>query len=125
MSSLVGLEELRIIDSFDRWEAKDGQNKENNACLCELESLLNLTSLHINIWKWNLVAEELRLSQQLVRYSIRSIVTLMNERERSFSLILPGDVKVGNWILQLARSTQSLFLNGNGSHNFNLPRLKA
>ncbi|XP_073144624.1 probable disease resistance protein At4g27220 isoform X2 [Henckelia pumila] len=120
ISSLVGLEELKIIHSFDGWEATDDENSENNARLCELESLPNLTSLHIDICKWNLFAQELCLSQQLVRYSIHSRRIRTEREERSISLKVPRDIKVGNWLLQLARSTQLLCLYGNDtSYNFN------
>lgn len=48
ISSLVGLEELKIINCFDKWESKENQSEERNAGLSELESIPSLTCLDID-----------------------------------------------------------------------------
>lgn len=102
ISSLVGLEELKIVDSFDKWEAKGDQSEERNAGLSELESLPNLTSLEIDISHPKLFAEEICFSQQLVRYTInntiRDLYDEVVEYDRKIGLYLPGHIKVGNWV---------------------------
>ncbi|XP_073305230.1 disease resistance protein At4g27190-like [Primulina huaijiensis] len=67
ITSLVGLEELKIVDCFNKWEAKGNVSEERNASLSELESLGNLTCLEIDIFDPNLVAQEILLSKQLRR----------------------------------------------------------
>lgn len=62
VSSLVGLEELKIFNCFHEWEAKGSQTEESNASQSELESLPNLSSLKIETSDCSLVAEEICLS---------------------------------------------------------------
>ncbi|XP_073039896.1 probable disease resistance protein At4g27220 [Primulina eburnea] len=128
ISSLVGLEELKIIKCFDKWETEGNQSDERNAFLSELESLPNLACLEIDISECNF-PQEIRLSPQLVRYRISScgIGWVFDDLkyERNVSLTLPGDIPVANWIHRLVRSTQSLFLDGDGSNIFNLAETKS
>ncbi|XP_075503622.1 disease resistance protein At4g27190-like [Primulina tabacum] len=124
ISSLVGLEELKIVGCFNKWEAKGNVSEERNASLSELESLTNLTSLEIDISDPNLVAQEILLSKQLRRYQIRAYddqyLFHVMKHERRITLQLPRDVTVGNWIRRLGKNTQSLELRGDGSNGFNL-----
>lgn len=120
ISSLIGLEELKIINCFDKWEPKENQSEERNAGLSELESIPSLICLDIDISNCNLVAQEMHLTQQLVRYQIYSRDNAWRrfdemKHDRSIALTLQGDVTVGNWIRQLLRNTQSLVLCGDGS----------
>ncbi|XP_073021037.1 disease resistance protein At4g27190-like isoform X3 [Primulina eburnea] len=121
ISSLVGLEELKIVDCFNKWEAKGNVSEERNASLSELESLSNLTCLEIDISDPNLVAQEILLSKQLRRYQIRACEMdpfLFDgmKHERRITLQLARDVTVGNWIRRLGKNTQSLALLGDGSN---------
>ncbi|XP_073305939.1 probable disease resistance protein At1g61300 isoform X3 [Primulina huaijiensis] len=127
ISSLVGLEELKIVGCFNKWEAKGNVSEERNASLSELESLSNLTSLEIDIFDPNLVAQEILLSKQLRRYRIRVDGFLFDvmKHERIITLQLPRDVTIGNWIRRLGKNTQSLELRGDGSNDFNLGEMES
>ncbi|XP_073020552.1 disease resistance protein At4g27190-like isoform X1 [Primulina eburnea] len=129
ISSLVGLEELKIVGCFNKWEAKGNVSEERNASLSELESLNNLTCLEIDIFDPNLVAQEILLSKQLRRYQIRAYEDRhffdVMKHERRITLQLPRDVTVGNWIWRLVKNTQSLELRGDGSNDFNLGEIES
>ncbi|XP_073305047.1 disease resistance protein At4g27190-like isoform X2 [Primulina huaijiensis] len=126
ISSLVGLEELKIVGCFfHRWEAKGNVN----ASISELESLSNLTCLEIDIFDPNLLAQEILLSKQLRRYRIHAyedkyLFDVM-KHERIITLQLPRDVTIGNWIRRLGKNTQSLELRGDGSNDFNLGEMES
>ncbi|XP_073019599.1 disease resistance protein At4g27190-like isoform X2 [Primulina eburnea] len=137
ISSLVGLEELKIVNSFDKWEAKG--NVSGNASLSELESLSNLTCLEIDT---KLVAQEILLSNPLRRYQIRAYEDVDHEDEcffddfeavkkherrpeRRIRLQLPRDVTVANWIRGLGKDTQWLELRGDDPNNFNLGEIES
>ncbi|XP_073021730.1 probable disease resistance protein At4g27220 isoform X2 [Primulina eburnea] len=129
ISRLVGLEELKIVNCFNKWEAKGNVSEERNASLSELESLSNLICLEIDIFDPNLVAQEILLSKQLRRYRIcaseyRYSFNVM-KHERIITLQLPRDVTVGNWIRRLGKNTQSLALSGDGSNDFNLGEIES
>ncbi|XP_073305930.1 probable disease resistance protein At4g27220 isoform X2 [Primulina huaijiensis] len=129
ISSLVGLEELKIVDCFNKWEAKGNVSEERNASLSEPESLSNLTCLEIAIFDPNLLAQEILLSKRLRRYRIRACEDPFlfedMKHERSIGLQLPRDVTVGNWIRELGKNTQSLELRGDGSNDFNLGEIES
>ncbi|XP_073039445.1 LOW QUALITY PROTEIN: probable disease resistance protein At4g27220 [Primulina eburnea] len=130
ISRLVGLEELKIVDCFNKWEAKGNVSEERNASLSELGSLSNLTCLEIDILDPNLVAQEILLSKQLRRYQIRvcekdPFLFHVMKYERRITLQLPRDVTVGNWIRRLGKNTQSLELRGDGSSDFNLGEIES
>ncbi|XP_073020828.1 probable disease resistance protein At4g27220 isoform X2 [Primulina eburnea] len=129
ISSLVGLEELKIVDCFNKWEAKGNVSEERNASLSELESLINLTCLEIDIFDPKLVTQEILLSKQLRRYQIRAygdrFLSDGRKHERRITLQLPRDVTVGNWIRGLGKNTQSLELDGDGSNDFNLGEIES
>ncbi|XP_073305089.1 probable disease resistance protein At4g27220 isoform X7 [Primulina huaijiensis] len=133
ISSLVGLEELKIVGCFNKWEAKGNVSEERNASLSELESLSNLTCLEIDIFDPNLLAQEILLSKQIRRYRIRAYedrylfdaFKAVKKHERRIALHLPRDVTVGNWIRGLGKNTQSLELIGDGSNDFNLGEIES
>ncbi|KAG8371906.1 hypothetical protein BUALT_Bualt12G0011600 [Buddleja alternifolia] len=68
ISSLIRLEELKMICSFKGWEAEKNGKERRNACLNELQSLSNLTCLEIEIGDCTLAAEDMRLSSKIVKY---------------------------------------------------------
>lgn len=127
ISSLVGLEELKMVMCFDKWEPeamKEGKERKN-AGLRELQSLSHLTYLKINVEDSTLAAEEMSLSAKLVKFDIRIgnyyITDFSAERfNKRICLQLTGDISLGHWINTLLRSTECLDSTGDGSNNLEL-----
>ncbi|KAH6818032.1 hypothetical protein C2S51_001635 [Perilla frutescens var. frutescens] len=122
ISSLVGLEELKMLWSFNKWEACDRKERQN-AGLRELESLINLRCLEIQIEDPALAAENMRLSSKLERFQI--IIDPFSSSQfdsyssnNKLSLQLEGGSCVGDWIeMQLLKDTECLCLSGDGANN--------
>ncbi|GLT33013.1 hypothetical protein SLA2020_076360, partial [Shorea laevis] len=68
IASLSRLEELKMGNSFDRWEVKQHEN-QNNASLDELLKLQNLTALEVRICDAQMIPSDL-FSEKLQRYKI-------------------------------------------------------
>ncbi|GLT33012.1 hypothetical protein SLA2020_076350 [Shorea laevis] len=68
IASLSRLEELKMGNSFDRWEVKQHEN-QNNASLDELLKLQNLTVLEVRICDAQMIPSDL-FSEKLERYKI-------------------------------------------------------
>ncbi|KAH6836145.1 hypothetical protein C2S53_004136 [Perilla frutescens var. hirtella] len=136
ISSLVGLEELKMSRSFKKWEASNSKERENvngNAELRELELLINLRNLEIDIEDPALVAENMRLPSNLERFRIRISSSFHKQIPLSYSiphefyyypcnkkmsLGWEGGTCVGDWIqMQLLKDTECLRLTGNGANN--------
>ncbi|KAH6827620.1 hypothetical protein C2S53_015305, partial [Perilla frutescens var. hirtella] len=125
ISSLVGLEELKMVDSFKKWEACDRKESENaNARLRELESLINLKCLEIEIENPALATENMHLSSNLERFQIRIPSMHMPHNFSSYrsykklSLKWEGRTCIGDWIeKQLLPDAECLHLRGNGANN--------
>ncbi|PIN25643.1 hypothetical protein CDL12_01609 [Handroanthus impetiginosus] len=126
-SNLINLEELKIKCSFNGWEAKKNNAREN-AALVELESLTKLRCLELEINNVSSVAEEIRLPSGIVNHSISLIIKerdsyfFMQERDSLWDhyfskmcLEIPGQMNVGNWIKTLVRFTEFLDLKGDGA----------
>ncbi|KAH6770163.1 hypothetical protein C2S52_014966 [Perilla frutescens var. hirtella] len=118
ISSLVGLEELKMLESLDKWEAWDIQGE--NAAVRELESLTKLTCLEIEIADPALAAENMRLSSKIERFEIK-IPALheefreLGEYNKILHLHWVDGACLGYWIhMQLLRDTQCLVLTGDG-----------
>ncbi|KAG8372007.1 hypothetical protein BUALT_Bualt12G0021900 [Buddleja alternifolia] len=127
LSSLVRLEELKMIGSFKGWEAdKNGKERRNNASLNELESLSNLTCLEIEIDDCALAAEEICLSSKIVKYDIRFNLRYPPRQfeKRGMYLKWPREIRLGNWIHIFLRSTEFLYLAGDGSNSLDLAQVQ-
>ncbi|KAG8368754.1 hypothetical protein BUALT_Bualt15G0078800 [Buddleja alternifolia] len=125
ISSLVRLEELKMIGSFKGWEAEKNGKERRNASLNELQSLSNLTCLEIEIGDCTLAAEDIRLSSKIVKYEI--IFTenhFGNTFEKGMYLELPREIRLGNWIHIFLRSTEYLYLKGDGSNSLDLAQVQ-
>ncbi|KAL6505828.1 hypothetical protein OROHE_023207 [Orobanche hederae] len=130
ISSLTRLEELKMFDSFNKWEADDREEKEN-AGIGELEALTNLTCLEIDIKDHALVSEKLQLSSKLNKFKIRLAAHYYylpfdfdsHRFEKRMSLELEEEARLGHWIeIQLLRDTECLHLCGNGANNVDLAK---
>ncbi|KAL8522880.1 hypothetical protein ACS0TY_013002 [Phlomoides rotata] len=118
ISSLDKLEELKIVKSFDKWEADDEKENEN-VVLHELESLPNLTSLEIEVKDYNLAAQQISLPRKIEKYHI--VVGDTNMREgyqfgKTMSLHLREEITLGNWIHEYVANAECLILSGDGSN---------
>ncbi|KAG8363566.1 hypothetical protein BUALT_Bualt19G0035800 [Buddleja alternifolia] len=126
LSSLVRLEELKMIGSFKGWEAEKNGKERRNASLNELQSLSNLTCLEIEIYDCALAAEEICLSSKIVKYDIR--FNMWHPRrhieKRGMSLKWPIEIRLGNWIHIFLRSTECLDLEGDGSNSLDLAQVQ-
>ncbi|KAH6807152.1 NB-ARC domain-containing disease resistance protein [Perilla frutescens var. frutescens] len=129
ISSLVGLEELKMLLSFSKWEASDRKEREN-AKLRELEALTNLRCLEIEIDDLALAAENIHLSSKLDRFDIeihdlKPSWSLPQFSSNKVSLLWDGETHLGEWIkMLLRRDVECLNLNGNGA-NINLELAKS
>ncbi|KAG8372061.1 hypothetical protein BUALT_Bualt12G0027400 [Buddleja alternifolia] len=121
LSSLVRLDELKMIGSFKGWEAEKNGKERRNASLNELQSLSNLKCLEIEIDDWALASEEICLSSKIVKYDItfnlRDPPSHFENRGMSFKW--PREIRLGNWI-HIFLSTECLHLEGNGSNSLDL-----
>ncbi|KAG8362605.1 hypothetical protein BUALT_Bualt12G0011700 [Buddleja alternifolia] len=125
ISSLVRLEELKMIGSFKGWEAEKNGKEGRNASLNELQSLSNLTCLEIQIGDCTLAAEDIRLSSKIVKYDIIFMgVNFVNTLEKGMHLELPREIRLGNWIHIFLRSTEYLDLKGDGSNSLDLAQVQ-
>ncbi|KAG8372116.1 hypothetical protein BUALT_Bualt12G0033000 [Buddleja alternifolia] len=125
LSSLVRLEELKMIGSFQEWEADKNGKERRNASLNELQYLSNLTCLEIEIADCALAAEDIRLSSKIVKYDIRFKRLCGTSFYKTFmSLKWPREISLGNWIHILLRNTEHLYLEGNGSSNLDLAQVQ-
>ncbi|KAG8372059.1 hypothetical protein BUALT_Bualt12G0027200 [Buddleja alternifolia] len=124
-SSLVRLEELKMIGSFKGWEAKKNGKERRNASLNELQSLSNLTCLEIEIDDWALAAEEICLSSKIVKYNIMFMYDYIKKNyEKNMHLNLPREISLGDWILTFLRRTEVLQLRGDGSVKLDLAQVQ-
>ncbi|KAG8362818.1 hypothetical protein BUALT_BualtUnG0034500 [Buddleja alternifolia] len=125
ISSLVQLEKLKMIGSFKRWEAEENGKGRRNVSLNELQYLSNLECLKIEIEDCNLAAEEIRLSSKIVKYDIRFILSdSVKLSEKRMHLKCPREIRLGDWIHILLRSTEHLELIGDGSNNADLAQIQ-
>ncbi|XP_022747893.1 disease resistance protein At4g27190-like [Durio zibethinus] len=69
LSSLSRLEELYLLDSFDRWEVEVHEKPRTNAGLVELQHMPHLTTLEVDIPIVQAMPKEL-FSEKLERYRI-------------------------------------------------------
>ncbi|KAL8491774.1 hypothetical protein ACS0TY_023389 [Phlomoides rotata] len=124
ISSMDKLEELKIVDSFDEWEADDEKENENVG-LHELESLPNLTSLEIEVRDYNLAAQQISLPRKIEKYHIavgdREISHCPTDQfGKTMSLHLPEEITLGNWIHECVANAECLILEGDGSNRVDL-----
>ncbi|KAG8372113.1 hypothetical protein BUALT_Bualt12G0032700 [Buddleja alternifolia] len=125
ISSLVRLEELKMISSFKGWEAEKNGKEKRNASLNELQSLSNLTCLEIEIEDYTLAAEDIRLSSKIVKYNIMLMDFYSREAfEKRMYLELPRQISLGDWIRILLRRTEILELRGDGSVKLDLAQVQ-
>ncbi|KAG8372066.1 hypothetical protein BUALT_Bualt12G0027900 [Buddleja alternifolia] len=125
ISSLVHLEELKMIGSFKGWEAEKNGKERRNASLNELQSLSNLTCLEIEIEDYTLAAEDIRLSSKIVKYNIMLMDFYSREAfEKRMYLELPREISLGDWIRILLRRTEVLELRGDGSVKLDLAQVQ-
>ncbi|KAG8372008.1 hypothetical protein BUALT_Bualt12G0022000 [Buddleja alternifolia] len=125
LSSLVRLEELKMIRSFKGWEAEKNGKERRNASLNELQSLSNLTCLEIEIGDFTLAAEDICLSSKIVKYQIIFMeIHFGNTFEKGMYLELPRKIRLGNWIHIFLRSTECLYLEGDGSNSLDLAQVQ-
>lgn len=129
ISSLIGLEELVMKRSFDKWEAEVGRKK--NAALSEVESLSNLRRLEIEIEDSGLAAENIRLSPNVVKYEIvigggrkhrhdQTAEFLDMRFEKKIEVKLRRDIDLGKWFHTCVGSAEYVSLKGDGSGNMDL-----
>ncbi|KAG8372065.1 hypothetical protein BUALT_Bualt12G0027800 [Buddleja alternifolia] len=126
ISSLGQLEELKMIGSFKGWEAEKNGKERRNASLNELQSLSNLTRLEIEINDWALAAEQICLSSKIVKYDIGFNLWYPRRHfeKRGMSFKCPIEIRLGNWIHIFLRSTECLYLEGDGSNSVDLAQLQ-
>ncbi|XP_051150637.1 probable disease resistance protein At4g27220 [Andrographis paniculata] len=127
ISNLTALEELKMSHSFKGWEStKLDETKRKNATLKELESLRKLTCLEIQIEDVSALEEEIQLP------CVKRFKVLFGEEVRRIhiaekALILQGlskeNIHIPNWIIGLARNSDVLCLEGDGSINFHLSQV--
>ncbi|KAL8494214.1 hypothetical protein ACS0TY_025134 [Phlomoides rotata] len=114
ISSLTSLEELTLMLKIHvEWVGSGGEN----AALRDISSLSNLTKLNIFIEDASLAKEQIHLSSNLVEFHVEigSGGQYIGCHGRKLSLWLEKEVIIGDWIYQLLRTTESLFLHGEGS----------
>ncbi|XP_065848950.1 uncharacterized protein [Euphorbia lathyris] len=124
LSKLCSLEELYVLNSFVRWNAK------GNASLVELESLPSLSTLEIQIVNSKSIPQGCRFVHRLRSYKISIGDGWGNwkgndERSRTLKLKLDAGVYLEDGIEVLLRGTEDLYLSeakGNASVLYDLDR---
>ncbi|KAL5809788.1 hypothetical protein ACOSQ3_030479 [Xanthoceras sorbifolium] len=110
ISSLTGLEELYMGNSFIQWEV-EGQN---NASISELKQLSRLTTLEIHVHDAQIVPQDLLIFEKLERYKI--LIgdvwewTDDYEASRTLKLKLNDNIHLGKGIKTLLNRTEDLYL---------------
>ncbi|XP_051125557.1 probable disease resistance protein At4g27220 isoform X2 [Andrographis paniculata] len=130
LSNLVALEELRMLQSFDGWESsKRNETERKNATLMELQSLHNLARLEIRVKDLRLLEEEIELPRSVENYKIIcgnvDAPNWFDTLTKGLALSrLPEDIRISSWIERLATSAEGLYIDGEGSKNFDLSQVQ-